>query len=265
MNNTFKKIIGFFVLLGSFYLFLYLKYKNTAFILVYHQIDDYKGGLKSLYVKPEIFERQMKTLYSKGYKSITLDELKYRIENKLPLKRVFCITFDDGYKNLISAYHILKKYDFKATVYLHIKAVLDGFYSYPKMPQAEMISINEIKNMLDIFEVGSHTINHPDLSKASFEEIVFELRESKKFLENNLDREIKHFCYPFGRVFKGYSDLLKKEGYWTATTLKNGLIEYNRELDMFSLPRVEWKEFSSMSFKDFFKNLDFYVKIFFGI
>lgn len=265
MKNMFKKVIGLLTLLYSFYLFLYLKYNNTTFILVYHQIDNYKGGLKSLYVKPEVFEKQMKTLYLKGYKSITLDELKYRIENKLPLKKVFCITFDDGYKNLENAYSILKKYGFKATVYIHVKASIDGYYSYPKMPKVDMISINEIKNMMDIFEVGSHTINHPDLSKASFEEIIFELRESKKFLEKKLNVEVRHFCYPFGKVFEGYSSLLKQEGYLTATTLKNDLIEQDGKLDIFLLPRIEWKEISSMSFKDFLKNLDFYVKIFFGI
>lgn len=265
MGKASKKIIGFLVFLGSFYLFLHLKYNNTAFILVYHQIDDYKGGLKSLYVSPKTFERQMKVLYSKGYKSITLDELRYRIENKLSLKKVFCITFDDGYKNLIKAYPILKKYGFKATVYLHIKAVSDGFYSYPKMPPVEMVSLDEIRDMLDIFEIGSHTVNHSDLSKASIEEITFELRESKRFLEKNLNIKILHFCYPFGRIFNGYSDLLKQEGYLTATTLKSGLIEHNEELDMYLLPRIEWKEGSSMSFKDFLRSLDFYTKIFFGI
>ncbi|MCX7957027.1 MAG: polysaccharide deacetylase family protein [Endomicrobia bacterium] len=260
-----KRIIGSIVLIFSLYLFFYFMYSDKYFILVYHRIDDFKGGLRSLYVKPETFEKQIKYLTKKGYKAITLDELKYIIDSNKKVKKIYCITFDDGYKDISNAYKILKRYNLKATVYLHINALIDGKYTYPKMSQADMISFDEMKNMIDIFEIGSHTFVHPDLSRLEEKEIKEELKKSKEFLEKKFGVEIKHFCYPFGKVFNNYRNLLYKEGYYTATTLNSGLVDPNKSIDWYLLPRVEWKEFSSMSFKDFLRNLDFYIKILLGI
>lgn len=265
MNKNIKKIIGAVVLFLSFYLFVYLKYKDTTFILVYHRISDYQGGLRSLYVKPGVFEKQMKYLYSRGYCAVSIDELKERLEKNLSIKKIFCITFDDGYEDLLNSYQILKKYNFKATVYVHTKAIQEGYYTYPGMSTAKMISVDQLKNILDIFEVGSHTVSHPDLTQVSELDFIKELKDSKKFLEESLNVRIKHFCYPFGKVPKKYKEALKSESYETATTLKNGLIYKNKEIDFYLLPRIEWKELKNMSLKDFFKNIDFYLKIFFGV
>ncbi len=267
MKKFIKSVIGFFVVLTSLYLFLYFRYKDTVFILVYHRIDEYKGGLKSLYVKPKTFEKQMNYLFKRGYKTISLTDLKTAIEkkDKMFLRKKFCITFDDGYEDLLNAYSVLKKYNFNAIVFVHTQAVKDGYYTYPSMTEAKMISFEQLKEMLDVFEIGSHTVSHYDLSKISEEKIIFELRESKKIIMNNLGVEIKHFCYPFGKLFKDYNKLLKQEGYETAVSLKNGLVEFDKKIDFYCLPRVEWKDTSAMSIKDFIKNIDFYLKTVFAI
>jgi peptidoglycan/xylan/chitin deacetylase (PgdA/CDA1 family) len=47
--------------------------------------------------------------------------------------------------------------------------------------------------------IGSHTVNHPVLSKISKEEQYFEINESFNFLESVVgDFTIKTFCYPYG-------------------------------------------------------------------
>jgi peptidoglycan/xylan/chitin deacetylase (PgdA/CDA1 family) len=267
MKKIIKSIIGLFVVLASLYLFLYLKYKDTTFVLVYHRIDNYKGGLKSLYVKPSTFEKQMNYLFRRGYRTISLTELKAAVQknDKKFLRKKFCITFDDGYEDLLNAYPVLKKYGFVATVFIHTQAVKDGYYTYPSMTEAKMISFDRLKKILDVFEIGSHTVSHPDLSKVSEEKIVYELKESKKIIEDTLGVKIYHFCYPFGKIFENYKKILQQEGYETAVTLKNGLIELDKEIDFYCLPRVEWKEVSSMSVKDFLKNIDFYLKTLFAL
>lgn len=259
-----KIFIGIFVLCVSIYIFSYLMYKDTTFILVYHRISNYEGGRKSLYVSPKTFENQMKFLYKRGYKTISLDELKYRLKNNLSLKKMFCITFDDGYEDLLNVYPVLKKYGFKATVYIHTNAVKDGFYSYPGMVLTKMISFQQLKKIMDVFEIGSHTVSHPDLTKLSEIDNVYEIKYSKEYIEKELNVKVKHFCYPFGKVPLKYKEILRND-YETAVTLNPGLVYSKKEVDFYLLPRVEWKEISSMSFKDFVKNLDFYIKIFFGV
>lgn len=47
--------------------------------------------------------------------------------------------------------------------------------------------------------IGSHTVNHPVMSKLSAEEQRFEIKESFKFIENAVgSTATKTFCYPYG-------------------------------------------------------------------
>jgi peptidoglycan/xylan/chitin deacetylase (PgdA/CDA1 family) len=48
-------------------------------------------------------------------------------------------------------------------------------------------------------EIGSHTCSHLRLSLASKVELARELVESKRRLEDVTGREVRSFCYPFGR------------------------------------------------------------------
>ena len=47
-----------------------------------------------------------------------------------------------------------------------------------------------------IVTIGSHTMTHPILSKLSDAEIEAELRESRRMLEEKLDRSVDYFAYP---------------------------------------------------------------------
>lgn len=88
-------------------------------ILLYHHVNCVDTD-PTLNVRPEIFEKQMAYLADNGYSTIFLDELFAHINNgfRLPKKTV-AITFDDGYlDNLVYAYSILKKYNFKATIFV---------------------------------------------------------------------------------------------------------------------------------------------------
>ncbi len=263
-----KYIVSILIIFCAVYTFLYLRYYKKSFILVYHRIEPYQGGLKSLYVTPQTFSRQMKFLYSRKYKSVTLDELRDMIINKNIHPKTFCITFDDGYKsNYDYAYPILKKYGFVATVFVNVSAI-GKKVGYSQMPEAEHMSVTQLKQISDIFKIGSHSVTHREMDKLTQEEIKIELIESRKILEDilkttNVRQQVVHFCYPFGKLFNNYNLLLSSCGYITGCSTLSGLVTENS--DVYCLPRVEWKELSSMSFKDVIKNIDFYIKIFLGI
>ncbi|MBR3622573.1 MAG: polysaccharide deacetylase family protein, partial [Selenomonadaceae bacterium] len=91
--------------------------ENKILVLNYHKIDNVNISLS---VPPAEFDKQMKYLKDNDYHTITPDELYASIEGreKLPENPVL-ITFDDGYAdNYTNAYPILKKYDFKATIFV---------------------------------------------------------------------------------------------------------------------------------------------------
>jgi peptidoglycan/xylan/chitin deacetylase (PgdA/CDA1 family) len=206
----------------------------------------------------------MKYLSDRGYESISLGELRNLILDKKNVAAKFAITFDDGYEdNFYHAYPVLKKYGFRATVFVHTAAVGKSF-SYPRMPAARMMDWEQLKAIGDVFEIGSHSVNHPDLSGLTPEEIKRELQDSKKFLEENLKRDVKHFCYPFGNFFPGYGEVLKKCGYETAVSLRRSLVAPDT-VDFYRLPRLEWKNPRHCSLRDYWENRRLYLRIFLGV
>jgi peptidoglycan/xylan/chitin deacetylase (PgdA/CDA1 family) len=45
---------------------------------------------------------------------------------------------------------------------------------------------------------GSHTVTHPILTTLSPMDLSYEIRESRRWLEERLQRPVRHFCYPNG-------------------------------------------------------------------
>jgi peptidoglycan/xylan/chitin deacetylase (PgdA/CDA1 family) len=85
--------------------------------------------------------------------------------------------------------------------------------------------------------IGSHTLTHPILVTLSQAEIVSELRESRRYLEQKLDRAIDFFCYPNGaydaRVYEAV-----KNNYRAAVTTETGVLNGKEQLDLHRLPRI---------------------------
>lgn len=245
--------------------FLYLKtrYKNSSFILIYHKIDNFGGGSRSLYVTKVNFENQMGYLYRRGYRTVSLQELAGIIKNKKRIpEKIFAITFDDGYENnYTNAMPLLKKYGFRATVFLSA-GYIGKSYGYPGQAEEQHMDKKQIEGSTEIFDFGSHTVTHPDLTKIREKEVTKELLDSRFIISRITNKTVKTFAYPFGSYDKNTEILLEKTGYTAACTSDHGLVTLKSNI--YELPRFEFKEFKSMSPKDFFKNIDFYLKTFFS-
>jgi len=240
-----------------------MRLRESSFILVYHRIENYQGGLHSLYTSPSFFDWQMRYLYRQGYQGVSLAELGAAIRQGQDIGRKFAITFDDGYEdNFFNAYPVLKKYNFRATVFVHTAAVGKSF-SYPRMPAAPLMDWEQLRQLSQEWEIGSHTVTHQNLARESNAVIEQELKESKEILEKNLAISVKSFSYPFGEVFAGYREMLTRYGYENAVSLKPGLVRTS-EQDFLALPRLEWKSIWHSSFRNHWKNRLLYRKIFLG-
>ncbi len=73
-------------------------------------------------------------------------------------------------------------------------------------------------------EIGAHTVSHPVLHKVSQEQLIYELRESKRRIEEEIGKKVIAFSYPVNS--HGGKDQVKKavrdSGYSFATTLTHG-------------------------------------------
>ncbi|MBD3843814.1 MAG: polysaccharide deacetylase family protein, partial [Campylobacterales bacterium] len=166
-------------------------------ILMYHMIREHIDGKKfnSLRVFPDMFEKQIKYLSENGWHSFTMREAIAN-RDKLPEKSVV-ITFDDGYRdNLTNAFPILKKYNFKATIYLvndrhdrdwsgyrKIKNEGAGLKDEPKLSDDDVREL--IKSGL--IEIGAHTVTHANLSTLGNNDSYNEICKSKELIEKEFN------------------------------------------------------------------------------
>jgi len=204
-------------------------------VLMYHKVSP---GKKEKYrIIPERFTNQMEYLSKKGYQTISPDELLGVVRKRriLPEKSVL-LTFDDGYKdNFTYAYPILKKYHFKATIFLVTQYM--GRKSEWSKREEETLSWEEIIEMKEEgFSFGSHTHTHPNLLELSRDKVLSEIRDSKKILEGRLGEPIKFFAYPYGKFNSQIRDMVKEAGYLGAFSTLPGKNTKNE--DPFLLRRI---------------------------
>jgi peptidoglycan/xylan/chitin deacetylase (PgdA/CDA1 family) len=85
-------------------------------------------------------------------------------------------------------------------------------------------------------KIESHTVTHPILTNVNQTELDFELQTSKKRLQNVLDKEIEHFCYPNGTLNELVQKSVEQAGYKSAVTTVYGFNE--RQANQFLLNRI---------------------------
>ena len=83
----------------------------------------------------------------------------------------------------------------------------------------------------------SHTCTHPILTSLSRSELLYEIEESKRIIESQLDKQVSAFCYPNG-TRKDYNEIIKKQvkkaGYKNATV---GFYDKKMMNDLFEIRR----------------------------
>ncbi len=213
-------------------------------ILFYHKINypHPSAKEKNLYVDPKSFYYQMRYLKWRRYIPICLDELVNGIKGKkkLPPKPIV-LTFDDGYEdNYTFAFPILRKFDFKATIFLVTKDIgkVSGVWidSREKL-KTPLLNWRQIKEMKEWgIDFQSHTHTHPVLTKLKNDQIKKELILSKQIIEEKLGQEVKFLCYPQGYFDERVKGLIKEVGYIGAVTTERGLVKL--EDDIFALKRI---------------------------
>ena len=214
-------------------------------VLMYHSISYEKGNAICLPV--EVFEKQLKYLKDNGYYTVTLTDLyKYLIKDTPIPKKSVVLTFDDGYENnYTEMFPVLKKYNFKATIFV-ITSNID------KDPKS--MTSNQLLEMEKYgVDIESHTVNHENLKELPKANQLETLIKSKKDLEKILNKQINFFAYPFGGYNKSAIEAVKEAGYTMAFTTNGRWSSKNN--GMLSLDRVYISSFHDIEvFKDRISN-----------
>lgn len=210
-------------------------------VLMYHYI---RSGISitenisyGLSITPEVLEQQLKYIADNGYQTISLNDLSDSLDNHTPLPpKSVVLTFDDGYRDFYTtAFPLLKKYNLRAVSFY----VVD-YFNYPGYMTWDMVK--EIHNSgLVAFE--SHTLGHLMLTSLKPEEARREVFESKKILEEVLNKKVTVFAYPYGDFNDEIVNLVKEAGYKLAFSTRIGSDSHSSE--RFILKRVSVNGFDS--------------------
>ncbi len=156
-----------------------------------------------------VFRKQMAYLYARRIKTLTIDELFLR-GSSIQGKEAICLTFDDGWRgNFLHAYPILQEYGLKATFFIATDLIGKEFY----------MTWEEIKEMASTdMSIQSHAVTHLPLAHLGGEEVLFELSESKRVIEERLGREVRHLSLPHGSRNGRTWSIAKEIGYKSIST-----------------------------------------------
>jgi peptidoglycan/xylan/chitin deacetylase (PgdA/CDA1 family) len=87
--------------------------------------------------------------------------------------------------------------------------------------------------------IGSHTVSHPILTMCNDEKSLDEIKESKKILENWIQKPVNFFAYPNGNYSQREINTLKSNEFEMAFTTKPDYISLDSFKSPFEIPRFD--------------------------
>ena len=203
-------------------------------ILTFHALDDRPSVIS---FAPQLFERGMRTLHDRGYRTLSLVELAGSIRRGVAIPKLsFVITFDDGYQSVYDqAFPVVQHYGMTATVFLTVGETKKT--RLPSMEGRPMLSWSEIKEMHRAgIAFGAHTMTHPDLTRLPAELLEAEVVGGKRVIEDALGSRVDTFAYPFGRYDDRCRELVSRH-FLCACSDRLGLLRPNT--DFYAMERVD--------------------------
>lgn len=200
-------------------------------ILMYHKIP--AAEIKSqhkIYVTKNNFEKHLQFFKKQGFQTLTFADLEHYRQGQKDFrhfpKKPLILTFDDGYKdNLENASPLLKKYNFKAQLFLLADPQINQniWDKSDTEPAHEIIAGSErLQWKNSAFEIGSHGFSHQKITSLNDTEALNELVNSKKCLEKEFGTNVNVYAFTYGSSSKKAAELAEKAGYGYAVNTDSG-------------------------------------------
>ena len=200
----------------------YLEKPRVQFLYIHHVFKDEEKRLDAL----------LKQL-SKRHHFISYADAVEKILSGTIDKPYITFSSDDGFKNNLRAAEILNQYNAKACFFINLGIV--GETDAGKInkyctevldfPPVEFLNWDEVRQLQNWgHEIGSHTMMHMNIAKASAQEITDDMHRTFRIL-NEVCGAVKHFAFPYGRFFH-FSEVGRKAvfdaGFVTCATAERG-------------------------------------------
>jgi len=207
--------------------------RSRRVILLYHSIGESPWA-----VREDDFRAQLELLNCAELCS--LDTLLR--DDRSPGMHV-ALTFDDGYASLLdTAAELMTEFDATATVYLNSGLMADtarqssdptqGHY-----PDETFLSWVDVQRLLSLkWTIGSHGVQHLDLTAVAPDVALSELSNSKTAIERRTGIPCEHFSYTWGRNNSALRSAVHAAGYRFAASTHHG--DLKPGYDPYAVPRI---------------------------
>lgn len=230
-------------------------------VLLFHRVTDDipEDGIT---VSTSRFRAMIRNL-RQHYRPISLSQLLGYLERKqIWPARTVVVTFDDGYRdNYEHAASILAEHAVPATFFVAVDAIGSECvmpwdeHLRGRVPWMDWSQVRELH--AQGFEIGSHTLIHPDLGQLRGPRAWEEISESKTRLEDTLGAAVSLFAYPFGgtrNICEENRELVRQAAYRCCCSAYGGFVTLVS--DLFNLQRIPVSNWFSDPY-----DLDFEIRI----
>lgn len=125
-------------------------------------------------------------------------------------------SWDDGHPMDLRVAALLARYGIAGTFYV------------PARTQMETMSAVEIRQLVPQFELGAHTLNHIDLTKADDDTAWSEIADCKIWIEDVAGTACESFCPPLGRFEDRHLRMVRRAGYLGLRTVEFMSLDFPR-------------------------------------
>lgn len=188
-------------------------------VVMYHHVRDPEPTdpevLRDLSCPPSRLVEHLEMLKAEGYTAVTfrhvLDDLAgYRA---LPEKPIV-LTFDDGARDNTRAARALHAFGWRGVFFVTTATI--GRETH--LQRDHLVRLARAG-----FEIGSHSVSHPDLTTLSDRDLERQVQRSKQLLESWIGQPVVSFSYPGGRYDARVEAAVSQAGYLLARTTHAGV------------------------------------------
>ncbi len=178
---------------------------SKLLILNYHGIynsspNELEGDARLMAIDKEKFAGQMKLIQEHALCVVSLEKMCFDDSDDLRI----ALTFDDGFSSDV---------DFVAPILLAHKYPATFFRSVSQQIRNDPEGNALNKLLKDGFSIGSHGMNHQDVTRLKPLQQLEELKGSKKWFAEKFGIETTFFAAPYGRLSDGVLKIATEIGY----------------------------------------------------
>ena len=192
---------------------------RDVIVLCYHAVS--RSWPSPLAVTPDALERQLRRLLRRGYRAATFADALTVPRGR----KVMAVTFDDAYRSVAElAQPVMARLGVPGTVFVPTRFAgsgapmswpgIDEWVGGPHEHELLPMGWDELRGLRGAgWEIGSHTVSHPHLTRLGDADLTAELRDSRLACEAETGGPCRSIAYPYGDVDARVAAAAGEAGY----------------------------------------------------